>query len=160
MLKILFMGTPDFAKESLESIFDAGHNIIGVVTNPDKPKGRGLKMVASPVKEFALEKNLKIYQPVKVRNNEEFINEIKDLKPDVICVVAYGKILPKDILEIPKYGCINVHASLLPKYRGAAPIQWAVINGEKTTGITTMYMDVGMDTGDMLLKQEVRNRSK
>ena len=102
MLKILFMGTPDFAKESLESIFDAGHNIIGVVTNPDKPKGRGLKMVASPVKEFALEKNLKIYQPVKVRNNEEFINEIKDLKPDVICVVAYGKILPKDILEIPK----------------------------------------------------------
>lgn len=160
MLKILFMGTPDFAKESLESIFDAGHNIIGVVTNPDKPKGRGLKMVASPVKEFALEKNLKIYQPVKVRNNEEFINEIKDLKPDVICVVAYGKILPKDILEIPKYGCINVHASLLPKYRGAAPIQWAVINGEKITGVTTMYMDEGMDTGDMLLKQEVRNRSK
>lgn len=160
MLKILFMGTPDFAKESLESIFDAGHNIIGVVTNPDKPKGRGLKMVASPVKEFALEKDLKIYQPVKVRNNEEFINEIKDLKPDVICVVAYGKILPKDILEIPKYGCINVHASLLPKYRGAAPIQWAVINGEKTTGVTTMYMDEGMDTGDMLLKQEVRNRSK
>jgi len=160
MLKILFMGTPDFAKESLESIFDAGHNIIGVVTNPDKPKGRGLKMMASPVKEFALEKNLKIYQPVKVRNNEEFINEIKDLKPDVICVVAYGKILPKDILEIPKYGCINVHASLLPKYRGAAPIQWAVINGEKTTGVTTMYMDEGMDTGDMLLKQEVRNRSK
>ena len=160
MLKILFMGTPDFAKESLESIFDAGHNIIGVVTNPDKPKGRGLKMVASPVKEFALEKNLKIYQPVKVRNNEEFINEIKDLKQDVICVVAYGKILPKDILEIPKYGCINVHASLLPKYRGAAPIQWAVINGEKTTGVTTMYMDEGMDTGDMLLKQEVRNRSK
>ncbi len=160
MLKILFMGTPDFAKESLESIFDAGHNIIGVVTNPDKPKGRGLKMMASPVKEFALEKNLKIYQPVKVRNNEEFINKIKDLKPDVICVVAYGKILPKDILEIPKYGCINVHASLLPKYRGAAPIQWAVINGEKTTGVTTMYMDEGMDTGDMLLKQEVRNRSK
>lgn len=160
MLKILFMGTPDFAKESLESIFDAGHNIIGVVTNPDKPKGRGLKMMASPVKEFALEKNLKIYQPVKVRNNEEFINKIKDLKPDVICVVAYGKILPKDILEIPKYGCINVHASLLPKYRGAAPIQWAVINGEKTTGVTTMYMDEGMDTGDMLLKQEVRNRGK
>ena len=154
------MGTPDFAKESLESIFDAGHNIIGVVTNPDKPKGRGLKMMASPVKEFALEKNLKIYQPVKVKNNEEFINEIKDLKPDVICVVAYGKILPKDILEIPKYGCINVHASLLPKYRRAAPIQWAVINGEKTTGVTTMYMDEGMDTGDMLLKQEVRNRSK
>ncbi len=160
MLKILFMGTPDFAKESLESIFDAGHNIIGVVTNPDKPKGRGLKMMASPVKEFALEKNLKIYQPVKVKNNEEFINEIKDLKPDVICVVAYGKILPKDILEIPKYGCINVHASLLPKDRGAAPIQWAVINGEKTTGVTTKYMEEGMDTGDMLLKQEVRNRSK
>ena len=155
-LKILFMGTPDFAKESLESIFDAGHNIIGVVTNPDKPKGRGLKMMASPVKEFALEKNLKIYQPVKVKNNEEFINEIKDLKPDVICVVAYGKILPKEILEIPKLGCINVHGSLLPKYRGAAPIQWSIINGDKITGITTMYMDENMDTGDIILKQEVQ----
>jgi len=155
MLNILFMGTPDFAKESLEAVYNAGHNILGVVTNIDKPKGRGMKMIYSPVKEYALEKELKIYQPEKVRNNTEFINEIKNLKPDVICVVAYGKILPKEILEIPKYGCINVHGSLLPKYRGAAPIQWAIINGDKTTGITTMYMNEGMDTGDMVLKKEV-----
>lgn len=154
-MKIVFMGTPDFAKESLEAIYNAGHEIIGVVTNPDKPKGRGMKMVASPVKEFTIEKGLKIYQPLKVRNNTEFIEEIKNLNPDVICVVAYGKILPKEILDIPKLGCINVHGSLLPKYRGAAPIQWAVLNGDKTTGITTMYMDVGMDTGDMILKEEV-----
>ena len=155
MLNILFMGTPDFAKESLEAIYNAGHNILGIVTNPDKPKGRGMKLVASPVKEYAIEKNLKIFQPEKVRKNEEFIEQIKELNPDVICVVAYGKILPKEILEIPRLGCINVHGSLLPKYRGAAPIQWAVLNGDKTTGITTMYMDVGMDTGDMILKQEV-----
>lgn len=155
MLNIVFMGTPDFAKESLKCLYEANYNILGVVTNPDKPKGRGMKMMFTPVKEYAVEKNLKIYQPLKVRNNEEFLQEIKDLKPDVICVVAYGKILPKEILEIPRLGCINVHASLLPKYRGAAPIQWAVINGEKTTGVTTMYMDEGMDTGDILLKQEV-----
>lgn len=154
-MKIVFMGTPDFAKESLEAVYNAGHEILGVVTNIDKPKGRGMKLVASPVKEYAISKNLKIYQPEKVRNNTEFIEEIKSLQPDVICVVAYGKILPKEILEIPKLGCINVHGSLLPKYRGAAPIQWAVINGEKVTGITTMYMDVGMDTGDMILKEEV-----
>ena len=155
MLKILFMGTPDFAQESLKSIYDAGFEIIGVVTNPDKPKGRGMKLAYSPVKEYALEKNLKIYQPIKIKNNTEFIDEIKTLNPDVICVVAYGKILPKEILEIPKLGCINVHGSLLPKYRGAAPIQWAVLNGEKITGITTMYMNEGMDTGDMILKEEV-----
>lgn len=155
MLNILFMGTPDFAKESLEAIYNENYNIIGVVTNPDKPKGRGMKMIASPVKEFAIEKNMPVYQPLKVRNNEEFINEIKELNPDVICVVAYGKILPKEILDIPRLGCINVHGSLLPKYRGAAPIQWAVINGEKETGITTMYMDIGMDTGDMILKEVV-----
>ena len=155
MLKILFMGTPDFAQESLKSIYDAGFEIIGVVTNPDKPKGRGMKLAYSPVKEYALEKNLKIYQPIKITNNTEFLDEIKTLAPDVICVVAYGKILPKEILEIPKLGCINVHGSLLPKYRGAAPIQWAVLNGDKTTGITTMYMNEGMDTGDMILKEEV-----
>ena len=155
MLKIVFMGTPDFAQKSLQSIVDAGYNIEAVVTNPDRPKGRGMKMIASPVKEYALEKNIKIYQPEKVRKNTEFIEEIKKINPDVICVVAYGKILPKEILDIPKLGCINVHGSLLPKYRGAAPIQWAVINGEKLTGITTMYMDIGMDTGDMILKQEV-----
>ena len=155
MLNILFMGTPDFAKESLESIYNAGYNIIGAVTNPDRPKGRGMKMIASPVKEYAISKNIPVYQPLKVKNNIEFIDEIKSLNPDIICVVAYGKILPKEILEIPKYGCINVHGSLLPKYRGAAPIQWAVINGEEKTGITTMYMDIGMDTGDMILKEEV-----
>ena len=154
-MKIVFMGTPDFAKESLEAVYNEGHEILAVVTNPDKPKGRGMKMVASPVKEFAIEKNIKIYQPLKVRNNEEFIEKIKKLNPDVICVVAYGKILPKEILEIPEKGSINVHGSLLPKYRGAAPIQWAILNGDKTTGITTMYMDIGMDEGDMILKQEV-----
>lgn len=154
-MKIVFMGTPDFAKESLEAIYNEGYDIEAVVTNPDKPKGRGMKMIASPVKEFAIEKNLKIYQPVKVRNNTEFIDELKKINPDVICVVAYGKILPKEILEIAKYGCINVHGSLLPQYRGAAPIQWAVLNGDKTTGITTMYMDEGMDTGDIIFKREV-----
>lgn len=154
-MKILFMGTPDFARDSLEAVYKAGYEIIGVVTNPDRPKGRGMKMIPSPVKEYAIEKGFKIYQPEKVKNNTEFIEEIKDLKPDVICVVAYGKILPKEILDIPKQGCINVHGSLLPKYRGAAPIQWAVLNGDKTTGITTMYMNEGMDTGDMILKEEV-----
>ena len=154
-MKILFMGTPDFAKESLEAVYNAGHKILGVVTNPDRPKGRGMKVVASPVKEYAISKNLEIYQPEKIRNNLEFIEKMKSLAPDVICVVAYGKILPKEILDIPTLGCINVHGSLLPKYRGAAPIQWAVINGDKTTGITTMYMDIGMDTGDMILKEEV-----
>ena len=154
-MNIVFMGTPDFAQKSLEAIYNAGHNILAVVTNPDKPKGRGMKLVASPVKVFAEEKGIKIYQPEKIRKNQEFIEEIKALNPDVICVVAYGKILPKEILEIPFLGSINVHGSLLPKYRGAAPIQWAVLNGDKTTGITTMYMDEGMDTGDMILKEEV-----
>lgn len=155
MLNIVFMGTPDFAQESLKSIAQAGHNILAVVTNPDKPKGRGMKMVASPVKEYALEKGYKIYQPEKVRNNEEFLKEIKSLNPDVICVVAYGKILPQTLLDIPKLGAINVHGSLLPKYRGAAPIQWAVLNGDKETGVTTMYMDAGMDTGDIIFKEKV-----
>lgn len=153
-MKIIFMGTPDFAKESLEAIYNSGNEVLAVVTNPDKPKGRGMKMIASPVKEFALEKNLKIYQPTKVRNNTEFIEEIKTLNPDLLCVVAYGKILPKELLDIPKYGAINVHGSLLPEYRGAAPIQWAVLNGDKKTGVTTMFMDIGMDTGDMILKEE------
>ncbi len=154
-MNIVFMGTPDFARKSLEAIYKDNHNILAIVTNPDKQKGRGMKFVYSPVKEFAIENNIKIYQPEKVKKNEDFINEIKSLNPDVICVVAYGKILPKEILDIPKFGCINVHASLLPKYRGAAPIQWAIINGEKKTGITTMYMDIGMDTGDMILTEEV-----
>lgn len=154
MLNILFMGTPDFAQESLKCLVEENYNIIGVVTNPDRPKGRGMKMIASPVKEYALEKGLDVYQPEKVRKNVEFIDKIKELNPDIICVVAYGKILPKEILDIPKYGCINVHASILPKYRGAAPIQWAVLNGDKVTGVTTMYMDVGMDTGDTILVEE------
>mgnify|MGYP004506264181 CR=1 FL=1 len=154
-MKIIFMGTPDFAKESLEAVYNAGHEVLAVVTNPDRPKGRGMKLVSSLVKEFAVEKGLKIYQPEKVKNNVEFIDEIKKFQPDAICVVAYGKILPKEILEIAKYGCINVHGSLLPQYRGAAPIQWAVLNGDKKTGVTTMYMDTGMDTGDMILKEEI-----
>ena len=150
------MGTPDFAKESLEALIKANYNVEAVVTNPDKPKGRGMKLMMSPVKEFAIESGIKkIYQPEKIRKNEEFINEIKNMNPDLIVVVAYGKILPKEILDIPKYGCVNVHGSLLPKYRGAAPIQWAVLNGDKVTGVTTMFMDAGMDTGDMILKKEV-----
>lgn len=155
-MNIIFMGTPDFAAESLKAIISKGHNIMAVVTNPDRPKGRGMKMIATPVKEVAISNNIPVYQPLKVKGNEEFINELKKLNPNVICVVAYGKILPKEILDIPQYGSINVHASLLPKYRGAAPIQWAVLNGDSVTGVTTMYMDVGMDTGDMILKEEVQ----
>ena len=154
-MKILFMGTPDFAEESLKALYEAKYDIIGVVTNVDKPKGRGMKMVASPVKEYAIEKNLQVYQPVKVRNNPGFLEGVKKLNPDLICVVAYGKILPQELLDVPKYGCVNVHGSLLPEYRGAAPIQWAVLNGDKKTGVTTMFMNAGMDTGDMILKEEV-----
>lgn len=154
-MKIVFMGTPDFARDSLKALVETGHEIKLVVTNPDKPKGRGMKMVPSEVKEYALTQGLPIEQPLKVRNNPELLEKLKAINPDVICVVAYGKIIPKEILDIPKYGCINVHGSLLPKYRGAAPIQWAVINGEKETGVTTMFMDVGMDTGDMILKETV-----
>ena len=154
-MNIIFMGTPDFAAESLKAIIEKGHNIMAVVTNPDRPKGRGMKMIATPVKEVATKNNIPVYQPLKVSKNEEIIEELKSLNPDVICVVAYGKILPKEVLEIPQYGCINVHGSLLPKYRGAAPIQWSILNGDKTTGVTTMYMDEGMDSGDMILKKEV-----
>lgn len=154
-MKIIFMGTPDFAKESLEALYNAKYEILAVVTNPDKLQGRGMKQKKSPVKIFAEEKKFKIYQPEKIKNNAEILEELKKLQPDVICVVAYGKILPKELLEIPKKGCINVHGSLLPKYRGAAPIQWAVLNGDKKTGITTMYMDEGMDTGDIILTKEV-----
>ncbi len=155
-MKIVFLGTPDFAMKSLKALYENKQNILAVVTNQDKPKGRGMKLIPSPVKEYALEKNLKVMQPVKIRKNEEFINEIRDLNPDLLCVVAYGKILPKELLDIPKYGSINVHGSLLPKYRGAAPIQWAVLNGDEETGITTMFMDEGMDTGDMILKEKVK----
>ena len=150
------MGTPDFAEESLRRLIDAGYEICGVVTNPDRPSGRGMKMMMSPVKELALKNNLTVYQPEKIANNEDFKNEIRNLNPDIACVVAYGKILPKSFLKIPKLGCINVHGSLLPKYRGAAPIQWAVLNGDEVTGITTMHMDEKMDTGDMILKVETK----
>lgn len=150
------MGTPDFAEASLEKLYSAGLEIVGVVTNPDKQKGRGMKFAESDVKKFAVEKNLKLFQPEKVKENDEFINNIKKLKPDIICVVAYGKILPKEILEIPEKGCINLHASLLPKYRGAAPIQWAVLNGDKITGVSTMYMNEKMDEGDIILQAEVQ----
>ena len=154
-MKIVFMGTPDFATESLKALDKANYDVLGVVTNPDRPKGRGMKLIASPVKQYAEDRGMKIYQPKKVKGNTEFIEELKRQNPDVICVVAYGKILPKEVLEIPKYGCINVHGSLLPKYRGAAPIQWSVINGETLAGNTTMLMDVGLDTGDMLLTNKV-----
>lgn len=153
-MNIVFMGTPDFAVESLEALYNAGHNILAVVTKVDSPSGRGMNLVPSPVKVFAEEKGLKVMQPEKVKNNEEFINEIKAMNPELIVVVAYGKILPQEFLDIPRYGCVNVHGSLLPKYRGAAPIQWAVLNGDHTTGITTMFMDAGMDTGDMILRVE------
>ena len=155
-MKIVFMGTPDFARDSLKAVVEAGHDVKLVVTNPDKPKGRGMKMIPSEVKEYALEKGLNIEQPLKVRNNPEFVEKLKTITPDVICVVAYGKIIPKEILDIPRLGCINVHGSLLPKYRGAAPIQWAVLNGDKETGVTTMFMDEGMDTGDMIEKEVVK----
>ena len=155
-MKIVFMGTPDFAAVSLQALIDAKYDIEAVVTNIDKPKGRGMKIEFSPVKELAIKNNIPVLQPEKVKNNEEFLSKIKQINPDLICVVAYGKILPTELLEIPKYGSINVHASLLPKYRGAAPIQWAVLNGDKETGITTMYMEKGMDTGDMILTEKVQ----
>lgn len=151
-MKIVFMGTPDFARDSLSAIYDAGHEIPAVVTVPDKPKGRGMKLIPCEVKEYAIEKGIKVYQPEKLRGNKEIVDILKNINPDVICVVAYGKIIPKEILEIPKYGCINVHPSLLPKYRGSAPIQWAILNGDKETGVTTMYLDEGMDSGDIILQ--------
>lgn len=151
-MKIVFMGTPDFARDSLSAIYDAGHEIPAVITVPDKPKGRGMKLIPCEVKEYAIEKNIKVYQPENLRENKEIVDTLKDINPDVICVVAYGKIIPKEILEIPKYGCVNVHPSLLPQYRGSAPIQWAILNGDKETGVTTMYLDEGMDSGDIILQ--------
>lgn len=155
-MKIIFMGTPDFARDSLKAIYEKGHEILSVITVPDRPKGRGMKLIYSEVKEYALEKGLKLLQPDKLRGNEEIIKQIKKANPDIICVVAYGRILPKEILEIAKYGCVNVHPSLLPKYRGPAPIQWAILNGDEKTGVTTMYLDEEMDAGDIILKEEVK----
>ncbi|WP_050697945.1 methionyl-tRNA formyltransferase [Anaeromassilibacillus senegalensis] len=152
-MRMIFMGTPEFAVPCLQSLLDAGHEICAVYTQPDKPKGRGYALTPPPVKVLAEQNGLRVLQPKTLRTPEA-AQEIRDLCPACIVVVAYGKILPKEILEIPRYGCINVHASLLPKYRGAAPIQWAVINGEPVSGVTTMYMAEGLDTGDMLLKAE------
>lgn len=153
-MNIVFMGTPDFAVPSLVGLLEKGYDISVVVTQPDRPKGRGKKMQYPPVKEVALKHNTKVYQPQKAKETS-FIEAMVSLNPDVIVVIAYGQILPKEILSIPKKGCINVHASLLPKYRGAAPINWAIIKNETKTGVTTMYMDEGLDTGDMILKEEV-----
>lgn len=153
-MRIIYMGTPDFAVPTLEALIQSKHEVIAVITQPDKPKGRGKAMQFPPVKEKALEYGIPVYQPVKVRE-PSFIEQMKGWEPDAIIVAAFGQILPKTVLDLPRYGCINVHASLLPKYRGAAPIQWAIINGEKETGITTMFMDIGLDTGDMLKKAVV-----
>lgn len=153
-MNIAFMGTPDFAVPSLELLIKE-FDVKAVFTQPDRPKGRGKKLAMSPVKEVAMQNNIPVYQPLKIRNDEESMTVLKNLDLDFIIVVAFGQILPKKILDIPKYGCINLHGSLLPKYRGAAPIQWSVINGETLAGNTTMLMDVGLDTGDMLLTNKV-----
>ena len=153
-LKVIFMGTPDFAVPSLAALIDKTE-ILCVVTQPDRPKGRGHKLQPPPVKIFAEENNLRVIQPLKVKA-PEVVEELAELKPDLIVVTAFGQILSQKILDIPRFGCINVHASLLPKYRGAAPIEWAMINGEQVTGITTMQMNAGLDTGDILLKSEVK----
>lgn len=154
-MKVLFMGTPDIARESLEKMYENNIDICGIVTVPDRPAGRGKKLAVSPVKEFAIEKGIKLFQPEKISNNTEFKTEIGNIAPDLVVVVSYGVILPKSFLEIPKLGCINLHPSMLPKYRGAAPIQWAVLNGDKTTGVTIMYLDEGMDSGDIIIQKEV-----
>lgn len=153
-MDIVFMGTPEFAVPCLERLIADGHNVKGVFTQPDKPKGRGHKIQFPPVKECAVKSDIPVFQPTKMRDGEA-LSILSELNPELIIVVAYGKILPREILEFPKYGCVNIHASLLPKYRGAAPIQWSVINGETISGVTSMQMDVGLDTGDMLLSAEV-----
>ncbi len=151
-MRVVFMGTPDYAVPTLKKLIER-HTVVSVVSQPDKPKGRGKKVAFTPVKEVAVEHNIPILQPLKVRDSE-VVEEIRKFEPEVIVVVAFGQILPKELLDMPKYGCINVHGSLLPKYRGAAPIQWAVINGEKVTGNTTQFMAEGIDTGDILMKSE------
>ena len=153
-MRIVFMGTPDFSVPALEALVEGGHEVVAAITQPDKPKGRGKAVLMTPVKEKAMELGIPVYQPVKVRE-PEFVEKLRQMEPDAIVVVAFGQILPKSILEIPRYGCVNIHASLLPKYRGAAPIQWAVIDGERESGVTTMFMNEGLDTGDMLEKEAV-----
>ncbi len=152
-MRIVFMGTPDFAAASLRQLLDDGFEIVGVFTQPDRPKGRGMELSASPVKELALAHGLPVFQPEKMRDGSA-LKIIQDLQPDLLAVVAYGRILPPEILEVPKYGAVNVHGSLLPKYRGAAPIQWAVLNGDEVTGVTTMYLANEMDTGDIIYTQK------
>ena len=153
-MKIVFMGTPEFAVPSLKKLVEE-HEVKAVLTQPDKPKGRGKKLAYSQVKEEALKHDIPVYQPIKLKDDKEIIEKLKEINPDFIIVVAFGQILTKEVLDIPKYGCINLHASLLPMYRGAAPLNWVIIKGEKKSGNTTMLMDVGLDTGDMLLKEEV-----
>lgn len=159
-IKIVFMGTPVFAKESLRALVENGYTVSLVVAQPDRPSGRGMKMTYPPVKEYALEQGIEVYQPEKLRGNDEAIDKLRALESDLIIVVAYGKILSQTVLDIPKYGCINVHGSLLPKHRGAAPIQKCIMDGDSITGITTMFMDAGMDTGDMIYKREIEIDSK
>ena len=154
-MRVVFMGTPGFAVGTLKALLEAWHDVAAVVTQPDKPKGRGKELLMTPVKAEAVKHDIPVFQPERVRKNEEFLEELKKLAPDVIVVVAFGQLLPVSVLTLPKYGCVNVHASLLPMYRGAAPLQWVIINGEKVSGVTTMQMDKGLDTGDMLLKEEV-----
>lgn len=157
-MKIVFMGTPDFAVPCFKKLAESEHEVAAVFTQPDKPKGRGYKMIPTPVKAAAAEYNIPVYQPVSLRKGEDAENSMKILRetaPELIVVTAYGQILPKEILELPKYGCINIHASLLPKYRGAAPINWVLLNGETETGVTSMQMSEGLDTGDMLIKKSV-----
>lgn len=154
-MKILFMGTPDIARDCLKAVYEAGHEIVGVVTVPDKPNTRNKKIVFSEVKEFALSHNLKLMQPEKLKDNEEFKKEVEGLNPDIICIVAYGKYLPKSYLSMCKYEPINIHPSLLPKYRGPAPIQWAVLNGDRETGSTSMYISEKMDAGDIILQEKI-----
>jgi len=153
-MRVVFMGTPDFALPTLQKLCDSRHEVVCVVTRPDKPAGRGMKMKVSPVKEFALERGIPVLQPEKLRGTD-FHKTLAEYSPDVIVVAAYGKILPPEVLEVPRYGCLNVHASLLPKYRGAAPVTWAIINGERKTGVTIMHMDEGLDTGGIVAQREV-----
>ena len=152
-MRVVFMGTPDFASASLKKLIEEEFEIVGVFTQPDKPKGRGMEMSFSPVKELALQHGLPVYQPEKMRDGTA-LAILKELRPDILAVVAYGRILPDEMLELPRYGAVNVHGSLLPKYRGAAPIQWAVLNGDKVTGVSTMYLAHDMDTGDVIYTEE------
>lgn len=155
-MRVIFMGTPDFSVPTLQKLIDAKHEVLAVVTQPDKAKGRGKTVQFTPVKELAVKYDIPVYQPNRIKENEEFYEEMKALNADVMVVVAFGKILPKEILELTKYGCVNVHSSLLPKYRGSAPIQWVILDGETESGVTTMLLDEGVDTGDILLREVIQ----